>query len=100
MRAKRAYDLGEVVAWLEVFLQRFFGFSQFKRSAIPNGPKVSAAGALSPRRRLAGAERWDGGGLVGGAAGGGADSGQVAVRCYAACASAFPANRLHWRIWR
>ena len=46
---KRAFDLGGVVAWLEVFLQRFFGFSQFKRSAIPNGPKVSAAGALSPR---------------------------------------------------
>ena len=28
---------------------RFFGFSQFKRSALPNGPKVSAGGALSPR---------------------------------------------------
>ena len=33
----------------EVFLQRFFGFSQFKRSAMPNGPKVSAGGSLSPR---------------------------------------------------
>jgi NAD+ synthase (glutamine-hydrolysing) len=32
-----------------MFLQRFFAFSQFKRSAIPNGPKVSTAGALSPR---------------------------------------------------
>ena len=30
-------------------MQRFFAFSQFKRSAIPNGPKVSAGGALSPR---------------------------------------------------
>ena len=29
--------------------QRFFGFSQFKRSALPNGPKVSAGGSLSPR---------------------------------------------------
>jgi NAD+ synthase (glutamine-hydrolysing) len=32
-----------------VFLWRFFEFSQFKRSALPNGPKVSAGGALSPR---------------------------------------------------
>ena len=35
--------------WLDVFLQRFFGFSQFKRSAMPNGPKVGAGGSLSPR---------------------------------------------------
>ena len=35
--------------WLEVFLRRFFAFSQFKRSAMPNGPKVSAGGSLSPR---------------------------------------------------
>ena len=34
--------------WLEVFVQRFFA-SQFKRSALPNGPKVSAGGSLSPR---------------------------------------------------
>jgi NAD+ synthase (glutamine-hydrolysing) len=32
-----------------VFLRRFFAFSQFKRSALPNGPKVSAGGSLSPR---------------------------------------------------
>ncbi|KQP74689.1 NAD synthetase [Methylobacterium sp. Leaf111] len=44
-----AYDLGEIRRWLAVFLQRFFGFSQFKRSALPNGPKVSAGGSLSPR---------------------------------------------------
>ena len=44
-----AYDQQTVVAWLKVFLRRFFGFAQFKRSAIPNGPKVTAAGALSPR---------------------------------------------------
>jgi NAD+ synthase (glutamine-hydrolysing) len=30
-------------------LKRFFGFSQFKRSAIPNGPKVGSGGSLSPR---------------------------------------------------
>ncbi|MDR7039112.1 NAD+ synthase (glutamine-hydrolyzing) [Methylobacterium sp. BE186] len=48
--AKRgAYELAEIRHWLGVFLGRFFGFSQFKRSALPNGPKVSAGGALSPR---------------------------------------------------
>jgi NAD+ synthase (glutamine-hydrolysing) len=48
--AKRiAYDLPEIRKWLRVFLHRFFGFSQFKRSAMPNGPKISAGGALSPR---------------------------------------------------
>src|SRR5690606_38213913 len=46
---KNEYDLATIKRWLESFLQRFFGFSQFKRSAIPNGPKVSTAGALSPR---------------------------------------------------
>ena len=46
---RRGYDLPEIRRWLEVFLQRFFAFSQFKRSAIPNGPKVSAGGSLSPR---------------------------------------------------
>ena len=35
--------------WLEKFLHRFFATSQFKRSALPNGPKVSSGGALSPR---------------------------------------------------
>ncbi|MGI5237298.1 NAD(+) synthase [Dactylosporangium sp. CA-139066] len=48
--AKRiAYDLPEIRHWLEVFCRRFFGFAQFKRSALPNGPKVSAGGSLSPR---------------------------------------------------
>ncbi|MFB8388330.1 NAD(+) synthase [Microbacterium sp. NPDC055910] len=44
-----AYDLPTVATWLRVFLQRYFAFAQFKRSAIPNGPKVSPAGSLSPR---------------------------------------------------
>ena len=44
-----AYDLPTVAKWLRVFLQRYFAFAQFKRSAIPNGPKVSPAGSLSPR---------------------------------------------------
>jgi NAD+ synthase (glutamine-hydrolysing) len=47
--ARVAYDLATIAAWLEKFLVRFFATSQFKRSAIPNGPKVSAGGALSPR---------------------------------------------------
>ncbi|MBX3561027.1 MAG: NAD(+) synthase [Sphingomonas sp.] len=46
---KRTYDLPTIRKWLEVFLHRFFAISQFKRSAIPNSPKVSAGGALSPR---------------------------------------------------
>ena len=45
---RRAYDLATIAKWLESFLARFFA-SQFKRSAIPNGPKVSSGGALSPR---------------------------------------------------
>jgi NAD+ synthase (glutamine-hydrolysing) len=47
--ARNQYDLETVGRWLEVFLQRFFGFSQFKRSAMPNGPKVVSGGNLSPR---------------------------------------------------
>jgi NAD+ synthase (glutamine-hydrolysing) len=46
---RRAYDLAQIKSWLRVFAQRFFGFSQFKRSALPNGPKLSAGGSLSPR---------------------------------------------------
>ena len=44
-----SYDEEEIRRWLEVFLKRFFGFAQFKRSALPNGPKVSHGGSLSPR---------------------------------------------------
>ena len=46
---KNAYTLATIAQWLDKFCARFFGFSQFKRSALPNGPKVSSAGALSPR---------------------------------------------------
>ncbi|MGR3454511.1 NAD(+) synthase [Pseudooceanicola sp.] len=46
---RNAYDLATIRHWLEKFLHRFFATSQFKRSALPNGPKVSAGGALSPR---------------------------------------------------
>jgi NAD+ synthase (glutamine-hydrolysing) len=44
-----SYTLAEIRRWLEVFAHRYFQFSQFKRSAMPNGPKVSAGGSLSPR---------------------------------------------------
>ncbi|RRR74555.1 MAG: NAD(+) synthase [Candidatus Viridilinea halotolerans] len=44
-----AYDLATIRHWLEVFLYRFFQISQFKRSAVPNGPKVGSGGSLSPR---------------------------------------------------
>ena len=44
-----SYSLNEIRHWLQVFAQRFYSFSQFKRSALPNGPKVSAGGSLSPR---------------------------------------------------
>ncbi|MFL5494057.1 MAG: NAD(+) synthase [Gemmatimonadales bacterium] len=43
------YDLSTVKKWLGVFLQRFFATSQFKRSAMPNAPKVGSGGSLSPR---------------------------------------------------
>ncbi|HTH83800.1 NAD(+) synthase [Mycobacterium sp.] len=44
-----AYSLKEIRHWLQVFAQRFYAFAQFKRSAMPNGPKVSHGGSLSPR---------------------------------------------------
>jgi len=48
--AKRmAYAPSEIRRWLELFCRRYFAFAQFKRSALPNGPKVSAGGSLSPR---------------------------------------------------
>ena len=43
-----SYDLATIRRWLEVFITRFFA-SQFKRSALPNGPKVSPGGTMSPR---------------------------------------------------
>ena len=43
-----AFDLATIRRWLVVFVERFFA-SQFKRSALPNGPKVSPGGTMSPR---------------------------------------------------
>jgi NAD+ synthase (glutamine-hydrolysing) len=45
---RRAFTRGEIKHWLTVFVRRFFS-NQFKRSAVPNGPKVLAGGSLSPR---------------------------------------------------
>jgi NAD+ synthase (glutamine-hydrolysing) len=46
---RHEYDLPTIKKWLGVFLHRFFKLSQFKRSAIPNAPKVGSGGSLSPR---------------------------------------------------
>jgi NAD+ synthase (glutamine-hydrolysing) len=46
---RHEYSLAEIKQWLEVFVERFFHTSQFKRSAVPNAPKVGSGGALSPR---------------------------------------------------
>jgi NAD+ synthase (glutamine-hydrolysing) len=46
---RNEYSLGEIKHWLGVFLDRFFRTSQFKRSALPNAPKVGSGGSLSPR---------------------------------------------------
>lgn len=46
---RHAYELAEIKHWLEIFLFRFFQISQFKRSAVPNAPKVGSGGSLSPR---------------------------------------------------
>jgi NAD+ synthase (glutamine-hydrolysing) len=43
------YKLAQIKKWLAVFLRRFFQTSQYKRSAIPNAPKVGSGGSLSPR---------------------------------------------------
>jgi len=46
---RRAYTLGDIKHWLTVFMHRFFHTSQFKRTCVPNGPKVGSGGSLSPR---------------------------------------------------
>jgi NAD+ synthase (glutamine-hydrolysing) len=46
---RREYSLSEIKHWLRVFVRRFYALSQFKRSCLPNGPKVGSGGSLSPR---------------------------------------------------
>jgi NAD+ synthase (glutamine-hydrolysing) len=49
LERRHEYDLATIKKWLELFLFRFFQTSQFKRSAVPNSPKVGSGGSLSPR---------------------------------------------------
>ena len=46
---RNEYTEAEIAKWLREFVRRFFGTSQFKRSALPNGPKIGSGGSLSPR---------------------------------------------------
>ncbi len=46
---RRAHDLASIKKHLRTFVWRFFKTSQFKRSCVPNGPKVGSGGSLSPR---------------------------------------------------
>ncbi len=46
---RHQYDIGRIKANLGIFLNRFFKLSQFKRTCIPNAPKVGSGGSLSPR---------------------------------------------------
>jgi NAD+ synthase (glutamine-hydrolysing) len=46
---RHQYSIGDIRKWLGVFVRRFFQLSQYKRSALPNGPKVGSGGSLSPR---------------------------------------------------
>jgi NAD+ synthase (glutamine-hydrolysing) len=46
---RNQYTIADIKKWLRVFLRRFFQFAQYKRSAIPNAPKVGSGGSLSPR---------------------------------------------------
>jgi NAD+ synthase (glutamine-hydrolysing) len=47
-RKRPAYSL-EIRHWLQVFAQRFYSFSQFKRSALPNGPRCRRRFAVAAR---------------------------------------------------
>jgi len=49
LEQRRQYTIGEIKRHLGTFVYRFFQLSQFKRSAIPNAPKVGSGGSLSPR---------------------------------------------------
>ncbi|HPA14195.1 MAG TPA: NAD(+) synthase [Desulfobacterales bacterium] len=48
-RKRNQYTIGEIKHWLRVYLYRFFKTTQYKRSCIPNGPKIGSGGSLSPR---------------------------------------------------
>ncbi len=46
--AEGGYSDKEILHWIEVFFRRFFA-NQYKRTAVPNSPKIVGAGSLSPR---------------------------------------------------
>jgi len=46
---RNQYDLAAIKRNLKIFLDRFFRLSQFKRTCVPNAPKVGSGGSLSPR---------------------------------------------------
>lgn len=46
---RNAYTIGEIKKWMDVYLYRFFKTTQYKRSCVPNAPKVGSGGSLSPR---------------------------------------------------
>lgn len=46
---RNEYAIAEIKHWLQIYLYRFFKTSQYKRSCIPNSPKVGSGGSLSPR---------------------------------------------------
>jgi NAD+ synthase (glutamine-hydrolysing) len=46
---RNEYSIGEIRHWLGIYLYRFFKTSQYKRTCVPNGPKVGSGGSLSPR---------------------------------------------------
>jgi NAD+ synthase (glutamine-hydrolysing) len=48
-KQRHQYEIGAIKRWLSEFALRFFQLSQFKRSCIPNAPKVGSGGSLSPR---------------------------------------------------
>jgi NAD+ synthase (glutamine-hydrolysing) len=49
LERRHQYDIGAIKKWLAVFVRRFFQYAQYKRSAMPNAPKVGSGGSLSPR---------------------------------------------------
>lgn len=49
MEKRHCYSLKDIKKWLYIYLQRFFRTSQYKRSCVPNSPKVGSGGSLSPR---------------------------------------------------
>jgi NAD+ synthase (glutamine-hydrolysing) len=46
---RNAYGISMIKKWMEVFIKKFFRQSQFKRTCVPNSPKIGSGGSLSPR---------------------------------------------------